>query len=63
MPKDIPHFVLTASNDGIPTADIRKFVEYTLNDEHPKGKDKARAEDSEFLLEPNDLVFVPERII
>jgi polysaccharide export outer membrane protein len=28
-----------------------------------KGKDKAKAEDSEFLLEPNDLVFVPERII
>lgn len=28
-----------------------------------KGKAAARAEDSEFLLEPNDLVFVPERII
>lgn len=28
-----------------------------------KGKNRARAEDSEFLLEPNDLVFVPERII
>jgi hypothetical protein len=41
-PGDIPHFVLTASNDGIPTADIRKFVEYTLNDKHLKGKDKAR---------------------
>ena len=28
-----------------------------------KGKAAAKAEDSEFLLEPNDLVFVPERII
>jgi polysaccharide biosynthesis/export protein len=28
-----------------------------------KGRGKAKAEDSEFLLEPNDLVFVPERII
>lgn len=28
-----------------------------------KGKDKAKAEDNDFLLEPNDLVFVPERII
>jgi polysaccharide export outer membrane protein len=28
-----------------------------------KGKAGARAEDSEFILEPNDLVFVPERII
>ena len=42
LPREVPHFVLTASNDGVPTADIRKFIEYTLNDEHPTGKDKAR---------------------
>ncbi|HEX2852531.1 MAG TPA: polysaccharide biosynthesis/export family protein [Opitutaceae bacterium] len=28
-----------------------------------KGRDKAKAGDSDFILEPNDLVFVPERII
>lgn len=28
-----------------------------------KGRDRAKAGDSDFVLEPNDLVFVPERII
>lgn len=28
-----------------------------------KGREKAKAGDSDFILEPNDLVFVPERII